>query len=206
MPRRRSILPRKLPKQDRGRATVDAILGATAHVLVRHGFEGASTNRIAVRAGVSIGSLYQYFPSKEALVSAVQEQHVADMLGTMERDFDRLRATPLREAAREMVRSMIAAHAVDPALHRVLMEQAPRVVPTNRGVDLERRFEALVRTYLEAHRATIRPRNLPLAAFVVVRITEALAHAAVLDRPDVLTSDAFVDEVTEVLVRYLAAD
>ncbi len=173
---------------------------------MRHGFEGASTNRIAARAGVSIGSLYQYYPSKEALVSAVQERHVADMLGTMERALGRLLTRPIRSAAREMVRAMIAAHAVDPALHRVLMEQAPRVVPTDRAAELERRFEALVLTYLGAHRGAVRPRNLPLAAFVVVHVTEALAHAAVLDRPDVFASDAFVDEVTELLVRYVAAD
>jgi hypothetical protein len=135
----------------------------------------------------------------------VQERHVADMLATIERDIDRLLASPLRDAVRAMVRAMVAAHTVDPALHRVLMEQAPRVVPMDRAVDLERRFEALVLAYLEAHRDAVRPRNLGLAAFVVVQVTEALAHAAVLDRPDVLASDELVDEMTELVVRYVSA-
>ncbi len=203
MPRRRSSLPRKLPKQNRGQATVEALLTATAHILVREGFEGASTNRVAARAGVSIGSLYQYFPSKEALVAAVQERHVAQMLEAMERDLGRLLALPPPEAVREMFRALIAAHGVDPVLHRVLMEQCPRVASPARAGHLERRFQEVALAYLEAHRDLVRPSNLPLAAFVVVQVAESMAHAAVLHRPELLGSDAFVDEVTELLMRYL---
>lgn len=60
--------PRRKPRQSRSRATVDAILQATAQVLVRDGYQKATTNRIAERAGVSVGTLYQYFPNKDALV------------------------------------------------------------------------------------------------------------------------------------------
>lgn len=63
--------PRKLPKQERSRVTVEAILDATALVLVREGYDRASTKRVAGVAGVSIGSLYQYFPNKESLVAAL---------------------------------------------------------------------------------------------------------------------------------------
>src|SRR6185436_592878 len=66
--------PRKRPKQARSQQTVDALLEATARVLGARGFEGATTNEIARVAGVSVGSLYQYFPSKEALVAALLEQ------------------------------------------------------------------------------------------------------------------------------------
>jgi AcrR family transcriptional regulator len=58
--------PRKLASQERSRLTVDALLEATARILVKDSYDRASTNRIADAAGVSIGSLYQYFPSKEA--------------------------------------------------------------------------------------------------------------------------------------------
>ena len=65
------VNPRKSASQERSRLTVQAILDATARILVREGFDKASTNRIAEVAGVSIGSLYQYFPSKEAIVAAL---------------------------------------------------------------------------------------------------------------------------------------
>ena len=75
MARRPSTNPRKQASQARSRATVDALIEATARILVREGFDKASTNRIAEQAGVSVGSLYQYYPSKEALVAAVIDRH-----------------------------------------------------------------------------------------------------------------------------------
>jgi AcrR family transcriptional regulator len=66
MPTKPSVNPRKQPKQDRSQATVQAILTATTHILTEDGYDQLTTNRVAERAGVSIGSLYQYFPNKEA--------------------------------------------------------------------------------------------------------------------------------------------
>src|SRR3569623_1094019 len=76
MARQAARMPRKYASQERSRATVAALVEATARILVAEGFDRASTNRIAEVAGVSIGSLYQYFPGKEALVLAVAERHV----------------------------------------------------------------------------------------------------------------------------------
>src|SRR5213082_1988183 len=83
-PRPRTI-PRKRPRQDRSKATVDAILTATARILMADGYDRASTNRIALAAGVSVGSLYQYFPSKEALVAALVENHLGRMREALDR-------------------------------------------------------------------------------------------------------------------------
>src|ERR1700712_1724802 len=103
--------PRKYASQDRSRLTVDALLEATARILVKEGYDRASTNRIADAAGVSVGSLYQYFPSKEALVAALIEQHSASMLAFLETmaattSID----TPLGDVVREVVQAMIDAH------------------------------------------------------------------------------------------------
>jgi AcrR family transcriptional regulator len=198
--------PRKRPKQERARETVEAILTATARILVHEGFEGASTNRIADEAGVSVGSLYQYFPNKESLVAALVERHVAEMLAVVEAALPRWRTAPLRRVVREMVETMLAAHAVDPKLHRVLVEQVPRIGSLEQIADVERRFESLARAGLEARRRELRPKRLDLAAFVVVRTVEALTHAAVLDRPETLGDAALVDEVTELLARYLEGE
>src|ERR1051325_2129916 len=70
---------RKRPGQARSRATVDSVLQATARVLVKRGFDGLTPNLGAAAAGGSVGSLYQYFPSKEALVGALIEKHVDDL-------------------------------------------------------------------------------------------------------------------------------
>src|SRR6266481_6253125 len=121
MARKLQTSPRKSASQERSRSTVDALLEATARVLVKEGYDHASTNKIADAAGVSIGSLYQYFPSKEALVAAVIERHSSGMLEIVRASAVRVALLPLEEAARELVGVMIEAHRVDPKLHRVLV-------------------------------------------------------------------------------------
>src|SRR5438445_6636451 len=140
MPPRTRTVPRKMPKQQRSKETVDVILAATARVLVKEGYDKASTNRIAEAAGVSVGSLYQYFPSKEALVAALIEQHSAEMMRFIEEKANSTTpADPLRGVVRDVVQAMIDAHRVNPKLHRVLMEQVPRVGSLKRLSELDDR-------------------------------------------------------------------
>src|SRR5262245_5797295 len=127
MARKLHIRPRKSASQGRSRLTVDAILEATARILMKEGYDRASTNKIAAEAGVSIGSLYQYFPSKEALVAAVSERHSHEVLQLMRNALVKVAARPIEVAAREFVSVAIDAHRVNPKLHRVLAEQVPRI-------------------------------------------------------------------------------
>ena len=197
--------PRKSPTQQRSQLTVAALLKATAHILVKEGYESASTNRIAEAAGVSIGSLYQYLPSKEALVAAVVDRHMQEMMQLLRAAVDRVREQPVEVATRELVRVMIDAHRVDPRLHRVLVEQVPRVGRLENIRAIDREAYALIRAYLEAHRDELRVADLDVASFVCVATVEALTHAAVVNRPDVLSdkSGVFADEVTRLVVGYL---
>src|SRR5262249_10622509 len=154
--------------QERSRATVDALVEATARILVKEGYDRASTNRIAALAGVSIGSLYQYFPSKEALVAAVIERHTRQLSEVVRDTFLRVASRPLEIAAREMVKAAIDAHRVDPKLHRVLDEQVPRTGQLDNVDAVVRNAAALFRGYLEAHRSEIGVADLDLAAFILV--------------------------------------
>jgi AcrR family transcriptional regulator len=206
MTRKLQTNPRKLASQERSRLTVDALLEATARVLIKEGYDRASTNRIAEVAGVSIGSLYQYFPSKEALVAAVIDRHTQQVSQVTRNALVKMAARPIEVAAREFVSIGIDAHRVDPKLHGVLAEQIPRVGRLENIEANVREGYALVRGYLEAHRDEIDVADLDLAAFVLVTVVEALTHAAVLRRPDILTGEKarqFVDDVTRLVVRYL---
>jgi AcrR family transcriptional regulator len=198
--------PRKHASQARSRATVDALIEATARILVSDGFDKASTNRIAEAAGVSVGSLYQYFPSKEALVAAVIDRHNQDLMKVVRGALAEVAAEPIERAARKLVTAAIEAHRVDPGLHRVLAEQTPRVgVSENVGALSRETFE-LFKAYLARHSDEFRVVDLELAAFMCVTSIEALTHTAVLHRPDVLSDDAvgtLVDEATRLVVRYL---
>jgi AcrR family transcriptional regulator len=206
MARKLQTSPRKFASQERSRSTVDALLEATTRILIKEGYDRASTNRIAEVAGVSIGSLYQYFPSKEALVAAVVDRHTQELSEVTRSALVKMAARPIEVAAREFVSVAIDAHRVNPKLHGVLAEQIPRVGRLENIEANVRDGYTLVRGYLEAHRDEIDVADLDLAAFVVVTVVEALTHAAVLRRPDILADKKarqFVDDVTRLVVRYL---
>jgi AcrR family transcriptional regulator len=198
--------PRKNASQGRSRATVDALIEATAHILVREGFDKASTNRIAEKAGVSIGSLYQYFPSKEALVAAVMERHNQQLMQVVREALPEIMALPIEPAVRKLVAVAIKGHRIDPKLHRVLAEQIPRTGRLASTETFNRENYTLFRTYLEGHSDELRVADLELAAFVCVTSIEALTHRAVLDHSETFSDEAFAalaDEATRLVVGYL---
>jgi AcrR family transcriptional regulator len=197
------MMPRKSPRQTRSEATVAAILGATARILVREGWDRASTNRIAEVAGVSVGSLYQYFPSKEALVAALMDRHVDEASALLWAAADRLMGATLEVAVRGIVQLMIDVHRVDPLLHKVLHEEVPRGPQRERYAALEERALTLARAFLETHRAELRDMDLDLAALIVAGTIESLTHGAVIHRPDLLADARLVDEISTLVLRYL---
>ena len=203
MTRKVRTTPRKVPRQARSRATVDVILAATARVLVKHGFDRTTTNLVADAAGVSVGSLYQYFPSKEALVAALMERHVDEMRGLVFAQLERVRALSVPAAVRTMVELMLAAHAVDPALHRVLMEQVPRTGRLAKAHDFERDVLRAVTALLTVRRDELAITDAELAATLVVATVEAITHGAVLFQPERLRDTRLTDELTAMIAGYL---
>jgi len=195
--------PRKRPRQERSRATVDAILQACARVLVKHGFDGLTTNAVAEAAGVSIGSLYQYFPNKEALVAAVVERHIEERKAATFAELARVALLPIHEAVRGVVELTIRAHEVDPDLHRVMIEQVPRVGRMARLRELEQLGNQYVAGLLAARKDEIDVRDPDLAAFVLLSAIEAIVHRAVLFTPERLADPRLVDEACLLVTRYL---
>jgi AcrR family transcriptional regulator len=205
MARKPLTKPRKNASQDRSRATVDALVEATARILVKEGFDKASTNRIAEAAGVSVGSLYQYFPSKEALVVAVMDRHNDETMRLVRSELADVAALPIKQAIRRMVAVAVEAHRIDPRLHRVLTEQIPRTGRLEHMDVFNRENFALFRRYLEACGDKVRVADLDLAAFVCVTSIEALAHNAVLRGEERLLDGegTLVDEATRLVAGYL---
>ena len=198
--------PRKVPKQERSRATVEAILEATARVLVRRGYEGATTLRIAEESGYGVGSLYDYFPNKESLVAALIERHAEEMLDLVGSSFSEHADSPPPVAVRAWVEGAVKANLARPALHKVLVEQVPRVGDMKRVGAFEQRIAELVRSYLERHAGEIGRGDLPLAAFVVAQAVVSLTHKAVAERPETLEDGRLEGEVTDLVLGYLAPD
>jgi AcrR family transcriptional regulator len=197
--------PRKNASQERSRLTVDALLEATARILVREGFDKASTNRIADVAGVSIGSLYQYFPSKEALVAALIDRHNRQVMQAVQGELAEALNQSMEEAVRMLVSVAVKAHRIDPKLHRALTEQIPRVGRLENVEFFNRQYYVLFEDYLKSRRGELSVTDLGLAAFVCVTSIEALTHTAVLHCKMVSAEevDALIEQGTRLVVGYL---
>jgi AcrR family transcriptional regulator len=184
---------------------VEAILEATARILAERGYAGTNTNHVAERAGVSVGSIYQYFPNKEALVAALHERHAAQMERAIDAVLARARRASLRAQIAAMVRAMLAAHLVEPNLHRVLEREFPFFDAPKEESPADRSIFRRVRDLLETHRAEIAPRDRDLATWAVLRMTEAMVHAAVIEPPKQFRAAAIERTITAAILGYLTA-
>lgn len=202
--------PRKEPRQPRGHETRARILDAARAVFAEHGYAAGTTNRIAAAAGLSVGSLYQYFPNKDAILVQLVDAHVDDGAARLDRALTaavegHAPALPcLAELVDGVVAAMIEVHAADRRLHRVLFEEAPRpaeLLARLRAV--EAAAVARVAALLATHPEVDVP-DVALAARIAVDTVESLVHRVVADDASSIDDDAFRAELVRLVVGYLA--
>ncbi|MCZ7450207.1 TetR/AcrR family transcriptional regulator [Agrobacterium rhizogenes] len=192
---------RKEPRQARSRATVETIIQAGARILSDEGWVGFTTNRIAELAGVSIGSLYQYFPDKLSLVDAIRHRHLDDSMAVMRN----IRADGLSPAefALHLVRAVVAAHSKYPGLHRVLLDEAPS---SEEYRNPNSAFEIEYLSYYAEAVATYRKRQPNLADHVAGRVIsdaiDGVIHNAA--RRGAIEDQAMQRELVRLIALYLA--
>jgi AcrR family transcriptional regulator len=194
--------PRKQPKQQRAQQTRQRILAAAARVFGEYGYATGTTNRIAEVAELSIGSLYQYFPNKDAILAALMQAHVdSGARQITERLADGV-PPQLDEALRLFVRATIDNHRDNPRLHRVLFEEAPRSPAfLARLHESEQLIIDATACLLEQHPA-VRVADSHLAARIVVATIESLVHRLITS-PSPVDPHQLEDEVVVLLDGYL---
>ena len=109
-----ALKPRKAPVQARSAVTIEALHVAAIQVLTQEGLRSCTTTRIAERAGISVGSLYQYYPNRDALLAAVLEKHLDSFAGAIERACTENRGKPISQMASALVTALLAAKLRDP--------------------------------------------------------------------------------------------
>jgi AcrR family transcriptional regulator len=200
---------RRQPQQRRARQTVEAVLDAVVRVLKREGFAAITTNRIAEVAGVSIGSVYQYFPDKRAIFAALHQRHTQEIDRVVETTLVKHAASSIDELIRAMVEAMIEAHTPDPELYELLMTQVPHRAGGSQAEsqDFAVRLHGAFRLAISSGMPELKKRgDLDKVVFVVTHMVEALSHGAVLRRPASLSlADAKAESVRAVLAYLHAA-
>lgn len=204
--RQDGVSARKGPKQQRSKVTVAAILDGTVRVLEQEGSDAATTSRIAEVAGVSVGTLYQYFANRDAILDALQDREFERASEMMSRVLARGAYASDHEVARAVIEGLLELHSAAPALHRLLVVKGLSVTPTERVQAFDLRIIAVIRSFLSIASLRIRRKNLDAAAFVIYQAVRATMLACLLERPPGLDSDTLVHEITDLVLRYLAAD
>lgn len=169
--------------------------------MIQPGADRATTNQIAQLAGVSVGSLYQYFGDKESIFEAVQERHSGAMEELL---LSRLAAVwnePIEAAVPVLLHAMVEAHRQNPPLHRALTEWAARR-GRRRVLQIEARMAGPVARFVEA-RGLASGRDLETVVFILLRCVEALTHGAVIDRPSLL-GEPLIREMKTLVLGYLS--
>jgi AcrR family transcriptional regulator len=195
--RKSAANPRKQPSQERSRETVAVILEAAARILESRGIEGYNTNAVAEKAGVSIGSLYQYFPGKDALTIALIVSFEEDLLANVKAAIAAAQHDTLTQALHRTVRALYGAHIRRASLNLVLEAEEHRLqqhIPENKET-----LASLVTALLRKHRQRLR---VPFKEAVqdTITISRAMVDAALRQG---LTAAAAERRTVRALTAYL---
>lgn len=196
LPTPSDLLPRKMPRQRRSAATVAAILESAAHILEAGGFDGYTTNAVAARAGVSIGSVYQYFPNRDSVTRALIERRSEALLGAI------LQIDPSakgRDGLKHVIRIAVAQQLRQPGLGRLLDLEEARMPPSDAMRSQGMRAAEVMRTYLM--QAGIPGLQFNTAVGDVMAITLGMVDAA--GRRGETDEDALMTRVLRAVIGYL---
>ncbi|WP_394839268.1 TetR/AcrR family transcriptional regulator [Pendulispora rubella] len=209
-PKRPARPARRKPIQERSQETVRAIVDAAARILPRRGYAHTTTNEIAARAGVSIGSLYEYFRDKDAIVRALIDRHFAEAEAMFEERVasvaPRVTTMPLEDVLRVLVQAFLDFHADNPRLHTVLSLEVPLSRALVRRVEqFELRIVEVLEFVLGGHPES-QVRSPRLSAQLCVQLVDALAHRWVTDKAgEPVGAQELADEMTKLLSAYVRA-
>ncbi|MFN3834720.1 MAG: TetR/AcrR family transcriptional regulator [Glycocaulis sp.] len=194
----------RTPKQSRSKATVAAILEAAARILAEQGWAGFNTNAIAARAGVSIGSLYEYFPGKQALADEIACAHIAQGEALLAGAAGAIASAQGPAAlAGALVQGLVDLHKDDPRLHRALSSEVPLSPGVRARVDTLRRAAISVLEQALAHQHVDQP---GVAAQLLVDTADAVIHRWFVEDDGSLASpERLADELHRMLCAYLAS-
>lgn len=162
-----NIPARRIPRQQRSRQTVEDVLAAVPLVVKRHGAASVTTNRIAEVAGVSIGSLYQYFPDKSSVFRALHERHVGDVREMLERNIAAHASSSFSEFVVDLVEELVDLHSVATELHQLVSASV------NEGPE---HFRYALRAAFEQAIAETGSENINRILFVLPSLVEGVVH------------------------------
>jgi AcrR family transcriptional regulator len=184
---------RRTPRQLRAKQTVDAMLEAVVKILKEGGIEKITTNRIADVAGVSIGSVYQYFPDKKAIFEALHDRHVREAIRVAEHAVVENAQGSVEKLFRALLDGLVDLHAEDSEFHELLVSQVPH------GAESDRLFHESLSRALTLALSSRKPRK---KVFLISHLLESLSHRIAFHRPKEISLAEGKEEAVKAILGY----
>ncbi len=194
---------RRAPRQERSKVTADAIVEAAALVFVEHGVQKSTTSQIAARAGVSVGSLYQYFPNKHALLAALYAREAQLLEQVLQQMLVEIGFDDTTRLIRAFVSRTLEVFEAKIELYRLLLDEVPRSAGLELHHQIDDRGVAALRPLFALGADRIKPRDPDIAAALVVRTYRYNTVAALRHPMTEAQRTCFIDELTAMLSGYL---
>ncbi|WP_037496362.1 TetR/AcrR family transcriptional regulator [Sphingomonas sp. KC8] len=194
---------RKNPKQQRAVITAEALTEATRQIIVREGFKNATTNRIAEVAGVSVGSLYQYFPNKQAIVKALIEETVSSAATRIRVCLRELMDAPLEPALHQIFKLLFEIYKENYFILFDIVDEIPEMREYSKSISIGIYTNSTNVAFLEQHAHELSVTDLRSALMIVEQATIRNMQHFITENPTNLTEDQLIDELTKMAVNYL---
>jgi AcrR family transcriptional regulator len=186
---------------------VEAILDATTRILVKDGYVRLTTNSVAEAAGISIGSLYQYFPNRDALITGVAQRYSDKMKSELSEILIQTKLGGLKAAISAMVKGIAARNATNPALNHILNHELPRLGNMEWRDDIAARSLAIANSLLAAHKSELcKGIDLRTSAFLIAKTVEAVMTSTGQATAANLSKNEIEFSLIEMLTLYLIGE
>lgn len=200
---KQNVSPRKQPKQSRSQETVDIILKASTHIIEQFGLENMSTNKIAEKAGVSIGSLYQYFPNKEAIMAKLMDKYTERQLKLVEKALAKNEPQNLKEAIQVIIEVILKSKSHQLQLTKVIAENFSKLGRVEHIQEMYQSFVKIFKIAIVPYQDEVRDGNLDIMLLNCIQSTMAIS-VSVLYSSEYSVKDKIIrEELVELIYRYL---
>lgn len=202
----RRLHARKVPRQSRSRSTVEAIKQAAHDLIATEGFSShsTSTTAIAERAGVSVGSLYDYFPSREAVFLSLFEDTTAQVTVIMKREMVRIFSQPLEQGMPRVMRKLLALLREHELVMLKMVTQMPELKLVTQPLSFENMILDTTRITINQWNPGLSPRDLDRRAFLLREIILGCIHRYLNDAPENVTDRALIADLAHIATYYIA--
>jgi AcrR family transcriptional regulator len=194
---------RKGPRQERSRVTVESIMQATLELIAKDGFHTLTTTKIAERAGISVGSLYEYFPNREAILLSLYESTSSRVANVARKVIVDILDMPIEKGIPKSIEALLVVHGANRLILLDMVTEMPELKLITHPISYDSLMRSAISTYLQHFGVQMTPKELERRLFFIKQIVMGCIRQYLQHPPSRLSRREFVDDLSRILVPYI---